>query len=81
MYNLKEYEYKINLMTVQKRTKHLESIITDINNRLVNDTELTPMDRARLYSTVTTATKIIHDMQKDAELVLITERLDKLEDK
>ncbi len=80
VYELKDYDYKITLSNVEKRVKYLEGLVTDANNRLVNDTELSPMDRSRLYSIIVDATKIIHEMQKDTELEDIEKKLESLED-
>lgn len=80
MYELKEYGYKVNLGTVDKRVKYLEGLVTDANNRLVNDTELNQMDRARLYSLIVEATKTIHSMEKDTELEGIEKKLESLEE-
>jgi len=79
-YGLKEYDYKITLSSVEKRVKYLEGLVTDANNRLVNDTELSPMDRSRLYSIIVDATKIIHEMEKDTELEGIEKKLESLEE-
>ncbi len=78
-YGMKEYDYKISLGNVEKRVKYLEGLITDANNRLVNDTELSPMDRSRLYSIIVEATKTIHSMEKDTELEDIEKKLEELE--
>ncbi len=78
-YELKEYGYKINLSSVEKRVKYLEAVITDVNNRLVNNTEITPMDRSRLYNIIVNATKIVHDMQENKELEDIEKKLEVLE--
>ncbi len=79
-YEMKEYDYKISLGNVDKRVKYLEALVTDANNRLVNDTELSPMDRSRLYSIIVDATKIIHEMEKDTELEDIEKKLESLEE-
>lgn len=80
VYGMKEYDYKITLSSVEKRVKYLEGLVTDANNRLVNDSELNPMDRSRLYSIIVDATKIIHEMQKDTELEDIEKKLESLEE-
>ncbi len=79
-YGMKEYDYKITLSSVEKRVKYLEGLVTDANNRLVNDTELSPIDRSRLYSIIVDATKIIHEMEKDTELEDIEKKLEDLEE-
>lgn len=79
-YGMKEYEYKISLSNVDKRVKYLEGLVTDANNRLVNDTELNQMDRARLLNIIVEATKTIHSMEKDTELEDIEKKLESLEE-
>ncbi|VVB85639.1 Uncharacterised protein [uncultured archaeon] len=80
VYGMKEYDYKITLSSVEKRVKYLEGLVTDANNRLVNDSELSPMDRSRLYSIIVEATRTIHSMEKDTELEDVEKKLEELED-
>lgn len=79
-YGMKEYDYKISLSNVDKRVKYLEGLVTDANNRLVNDSELNQMDRARLYGLIVEAVKTISNMEKDNELEGIEKKLESLEE-
>jgi len=53
-------------------------MLADVNNRLINP-NLKPMDRSRYYNILISGTKLIHDMDKDATIEYLEERLAELE--
>lgn len=75
---LKEKERAINLSSVDRRTKYLQTLITSAHNDLVVNTKA--MDRSRLLNFITSAVKLIHDMETDSNLEDLDTRLQELED-
>ena len=75
---LKPKERAINLGSVDRRIKYLQTLITSAHNDLVVNNKA--MDRSRLLNFITGAVKLIHDMQTDSNLEELDKRLSELED-
>lgn len=75
---LKPHERAISLTNVSRRVNYLQGLITDAHNILIDTDKL--MDRTRLYSFITGAVKLIHDMQSDSNLEDLEQRLTELEE-
>jgi recombinational DNA repair ATPase RecF len=76
---LNERTVKFNFKNVDDRRFYLERLIAQVNNDLLNP-ELKPMDRSRYFNIVISGVKLIHEMDKDATLEDLEERLAELEE-
>lgn len=76
---LKPKERAINLGSVDRRIKYLQTLVTSAHNDLVINVK--PMDRSRLLNFITGAVKLIHDMESDSNLEDLESRLQELEEK
>lgn len=75
---LKQKERAINLGSVDRRIKYLQTLITSAHNDLVVNNKA--MDRSRLLNFITGAVKLIHDMESDSNLEDLESRLQELEE-
>ena len=75
---LKAKERAINLGSVDRRIKYLQTLVTSAHNDLIENDKA--MDRSRLLNFITGAVKLIHDMEQDSNIEDIDKRLQELED-
>ena len=76
---LQERTRKFNFKDEKGRRFYLESVATEVNNRLV-DPELKPMDRSRYFNIQIQIVKLIHDMQTDASIEELESRITEIEE-
>lgn len=77
---LKERETAISLTSVDRRVQYLQTLITDAHNRVAFNPLMVTIDRTRYYNFISSAVKMIHDMQTSSSIEDLEERFDKLED-